>query len=223
MSAYYAEKLAGERLRRCYELAPPRVRQYLEAEIRHVARRLGGRKSVLELGCGYGRVALALARAGFHVTGVDTAEESLELAQRLNDTQPPCEFLLRDARDLGFPGGSFDAVVCVQNGIAAFGVDPLALLREALRVTRTGGLLLFSSYSDRFWPERLAWFEAQSEAGLLGPLDRAATGEGWIVCQDGFRSGRVTPGEFRALADTLGLEIRVSEVDESSVFCETVR
>jgi hypothetical protein len=30
---YYAERLAAEKLRRCYEIAPPRVRQYLRAEL----------------------------------------------------------------------------------------------------------------------------------------------------------------------------------------------
>ena len=36
---------------------------------------------VLELGCGTGRVALALAQAGFDVVGVDTSRSMLELAQ----------------------------------------------------------------------------------------------------------------------------------------------
>jgi hypothetical protein len=40
MEGYYARGLAGERLRRCYELAPDRVRRYLEAEIRFVLSRL---------------------------------------------------------------------------------------------------------------------------------------------------------------------------------------
>jgi hypothetical protein len=31
MQNYYAENLAAERLRTCYDLAPPRVRAYLEA------------------------------------------------------------------------------------------------------------------------------------------------------------------------------------------------
>ena len=40
MSGYYDDKLAAERLRRCYELAPPRVVRYLEAEVQHVLSRL---------------------------------------------------------------------------------------------------------------------------------------------------------------------------------------
>jgi hypothetical protein len=30
---YYSEKLSAERLKKCYDIAPSRVRQYLDAEI----------------------------------------------------------------------------------------------------------------------------------------------------------------------------------------------
>jgi hypothetical protein len=40
MPSHYAENLAGHRLRRCYELATPRIVQYLRAEIDHVRSRL---------------------------------------------------------------------------------------------------------------------------------------------------------------------------------------
>jgi len=65
MTDYYAEKLSAERLRRCYEIASPRVKQYLEAEIDFVCDHLKGSEVVIELGCGYGRVALRLAES-FH-------------------------------------------------------------------------------------------------------------------------------------------------------------
>jgi hypothetical protein len=42
-------------------------------------------------------------------------------------------------------------------------------------VTREGGIVLFSTYSDGIWPERLAWFEAQAAEGLVGAVDRAAS------------------------------------------------
>ena len=222
MSGYYAENLAGVRLQRCYEVASPRVRQYLEAEVLHVMKRLRPTDAVLELGCGYGRVALRLAEVVSSVVGIDTAAESLDLARQI-DRERRCEFMEMDAIDMGFADGQFDAVVCIQNGICAFGVDQVALLREALRVTRSGGIALFSSYADCFWPERLAWFEAQASAGLIGVIDQARCGNGVIVCQDGFRAGRLTPDGFRALCSAVGVEAKLTEVDGSSVFCEVVK
>jgi 2-polyprenyl-6-hydroxyphenyl methylase/3-demethylubiquinone-9 3-methyltransferase len=223
VSSYYAEKLSGERLQRCYEVAPARVRRYLEAEIIHVLRRLRQTGAVLELGCGYGRIARRLAGAATRVVGVDIATESVELARRLWRSTDRCEFLPMDAIDLRFPDDSFDAVVCLQNGICAFGVDQVRLLEEALRVTREGGIVLLSSYSDRFWPHRLAWFEAQAAEGLVGRIDRMASQDGVIVCEDGFRSGRLTPDEFRSLCSTIGVKAQVCEVDGSSVFCEIAK
>ena len=51
-----------------------------------------------------------------------------------------------DAAALGFRDRVFDVVVCIQNGISAFKVDRRALIAEAIRVTRPGGSVLFSSY-----------------------------------------------------------------------------
>lgn len=222
MSGYYSTRLAGRRLVQCYDLASPRVRQYLDAEVRHVAERLRPTDAVLELGCGYGRVALQLARFARSVVGIDTSSESLDLARQL-DTQAVCEFLQMDALALSFPDGRFDVVACVQNGICAFGVDQVALLREALRVTRRGGIVLLSTYSDRFWEDRLAWFEAQASARLIGPIDREQSGNGVIVTSDGFRAGRLSPQEFSALCSAAGKAGRITEVDQSSLFCELVR
>jgi 2-polyprenyl-6-hydroxyphenyl methylase/3-demethylubiquinone-9 3-methyltransferase len=199
------------------------VRQYLEAEIRHVLGHLHPMDSLLELGCGYGRVAVRLAEVARRIVGIDTAEDSLTLAREIAGADSRCEFLRMNALELEFPDGAFDTVVCVQNGICAFGVDQVALVREALRVLREGGLLLFSTYSDRFWPHRLAWFEAQAAADLLGPIDRNATGDGTIVCEDGFRAGRLTPEDLRSLCSQLGVEPGITEVDRSSVFCKIVK
>lgn len=223
MRGYYTAKLSGDRLRRCYALAPERVRQYLEAEIGFLLGRLRPGDSVLELGCGYGRVALRLAEVAARVVGIDTSEESLELARRLAGPASRCEFLRMDAAALAFRGREFDRVACIQNGVCSFAVDPDRLVREALRVVRPGGSALFSTYAESFWPERLRWFEAQAAAGLVGAIDRDATGDGTIVCKDGFRVGQFGPEEFRSLIHRLGVDGEIATVDDSSVFCEILR
>lgn len=219
MTSYYSRKLSGRRLERCYEVAPPRVQQYLEAEIVHALSRLQPSDTVLELGCGTGRIARRLAAAARRVVGIDTAAASLARA-RETVGEKNVEFLEMDALDLRFPDKSFDAVLCLQNGICAFAVDAVSLVKEALRVTRPGGRVLLSSYADAFWEHRLAWFEAQAAEGLLGPVDRAASRDGVIVCEGGFRAGCMTPDGFQELCARAGVKGEVTEVDGSSVVCE---
>lgn len=222
MKGYYSERLSAERLRECYQIAPPRVRQYLDAEIRHVLSRIGPSDAVLELGCGYGRVLEQLAVKARTLVGVDTSRSSVRLARRQTSGIPNCRVLQMNAVALGFRDRAFDVVVCIQNGISAFGVDQRALIAESIRVTRSGGRVLFSSYSEKFWNQRLEWFRVQSEHGLLGEIDWDATGDGVIVCRDDFKATTVSPDEFLALASSLSVRARIEEVDESSVFCEIV-
>jgi len=220
---YYGEKLSGTRLRRCYEIAPPRIRQYLEAEIAHLLERVSPADTVLELGCGYGRVAFRLAGRAKKVVGIDNAPENLELAAAMKGTASNCEFICMDALATGFPDGAFDIVACVQNGICAFAVDRELLVREALRVTRPGGLAIFSSYLDRVWKDRLGWFELQAGEGLVGEIDREKTGGGTIVCRDGFRAGSLGQEGFAELCGRVGCRFEIALVDDSSVFCELTR
>jgi SAM-dependent methyltransferase len=220
MPEYYREKLSAGRLDRVYAIAPPRVLQYLDAEIDHVLAGARPADAVLELGCGCGRVLGPLARKARIVCGIDTSFESLAYGRAALERFGNCAFAQMDAGRLGFRDGAFDRVVCIQNGISAFHVDPRSLVRESLRVTRPGGLALFSSYSEAFWERRLEWFALQAEEGLVGEIDRERTRDGTIVCTDGFTATTMGPREFTALAEELGVSARVVEIDSSSVFCE---
>jgi 2-polyprenyl-6-hydroxyphenyl methylase/3-demethylubiquinone-9 3-methyltransferase len=222
MKGYYSAKLAGDRLRKCYDLASARVRQYLEAEIAFVLSRLSPGDLALELGCGYGRVAVRLSAVAGRVLGIDTSFESLMLARRLARGDLRCEFAQMDASALAVANAKFDVVVCVQNGLSAFAVDPTRVLGEALRVTRPGGRIVLSSYSASFWRERLGWFESQAAAGLVGTIDYDETRDGVIVCKDGFRARTFSPEAFRSLCDSFGLTPVITTVDESSVVCDIV-
>jgi 2-polyprenyl-6-hydroxyphenyl methylase/3-demethylubiquinone-9 3-methyltransferase len=222
MSGYYTGKLSGERLRACYDLAPPRTKAYLEAEIEFVLQKTSSSMAVLELGCGYGRVLRRLVPRVRTVAGIDTSFTSLRMAVDFAGRNQSLYLAAMDAARLGFRDHAFDLTICIQNGISAFGVDRQQLFAEALRVTRSGAVVLFSSYSDRFWEERLKWFEIQAQHGLIGEIDYQATGNGVIVCHDGFRATTVNAAGFRTLAATLGLVPNIMEVDGSSLFCEVV-
>jgi 2-polyprenyl-6-hydroxyphenyl methylase/3-demethylubiquinone-9 3-methyltransferase len=220
---YYADSLSAGRLKRVYDLATPRVLQYLKAEIDHVLEHLKSDDTVLELGCGYGRVLPELAETARFVVGIDLAVDSLRFGPKLLRDVPNVCLAAMDAVRLGFEDETFDVVACIQNGISAFHVDQRELIEEALRVTRPGGIALFSSYSEKFWEPRLEWFRLQAKEGLLGELDEEKTGNGCIVCKDGFTATTVSPDEFLELSANLDAYVNIVEVDGSSVFCELSR
>ncbi|MFH2107590.1 MAG: class I SAM-dependent methyltransferase [Chrysiogenia bacterium] len=219
MEDYYAERLAAEKLRRCYEIAPPRIRQYLRAELDFALEFFHAGDSILDLGCGYGRTLPELAARAGSVTAIDNAPASIALARKTVENFANVEVREMDAGALQFADDTFSVVLCLQNGISAFHRDPATLLREALRVCRPKGTALFSTYTEKFWPQRLVWFELQAEAGLLGEIDWQRTGNGFIACKDGFTATTFTPDQFHSLASGLAADLTLNEVDGSSLFC----
>ena len=217
---YYQEKLAAEKLKRCYDIAPARVKQYLEAEIEHVLEKIHARSLVLELGCGFGRVLARLARHASFAVGIDTSYASLLLCYETMKDLSNYALLNINAICTGLRDQSFDTVVCIQNGISAFHVDQRELIRESIRITKPGGTILFSSYADKFWSERLKWFQIQADAGLLGEIDLKATHDGIIVSKDGFTARTVRLHDFGVLVAGFDVETTIIEVDGSSIFCE---
>ncbi|TAK65163.1 MAG: class I SAM-dependent methyltransferase [Bacteroidetes bacterium] len=220
MSDYYSRHLSADRLQRVYEIASPRVKQYFEAEISYAQQKIQPNDMVLELGCGYGRVLPSLAHCARLVVGIDTSLSSLMLGQKLLKGYSNCLLLQMDASKLSFLDATFDIVLCIQNGISAFHVDQRKLIQESIRVTKPGGSLLFSSYSEKFWQYRLEWFQRQSDEGLLGEIDYERTKNGLIVCKDGFTATTVTGEQFLALAKDLPVESKIIEVDDSCIVCE---
>jgi 2-polyprenyl-6-hydroxyphenyl methylase/3-demethylubiquinone-9 3-methyltransferase len=217
---YYLKNLNTSKLQRCYKIAPPRIQQLLTAEIDFIVKKLSNNDVVLDLGCGYGRVAIELAKKAKKVIGIDISQDNIELAKSLHQQIAHLEFYKMNAVELNFPADMFDVTICIQNGISAFKEDPYLLLSEALRVTKKGGVLLFSTYSSKIWQDRLHWFQIQADAKLLGEINYEQTKDGIIVCKDGFKAITYSGKEFLELASEFNVDVNIYEVDDSTVFCE---
>ena len=115
-----------------------------------------GRRA-LDLCCGTGDIAFALARAGATVTGLDFSEAMLAVArasQKKHGAVLPCpvQFLKGDAMRLPFPDASFD-VTTVGYGLRNL-ADWKTGLAEMRRVTRPGGRMLILDFGK---PDNRAW------------------------------------------------------------------
>lgn len=219
MNDYYSKQLSANKLKRCYNIASPRIKQYLEAEIQFVLEQIKPSDKVLELGCGYGRVLKRIAEKASKVIGIDTSSESIQLAEKYLQDYTNIELFQMNAKSMDFKEQSFDVVIGIQNSISAFKVKPEELTKESLRVTKQNGKVIFSSYSDKIWQERLAWFVEQSKEGLLGEINFKKTGNGVIICNDGFKATTFTKSNFKKLLTKLKLKGTIIEIDNSSIFC----
>lgn len=105
---------------------------------------IGRQGSILDFGCGYGRVMAGLNASGFqNVVGVDSSNAMIE---RGRQSFPGLNFQLIDhPPELPFPDGRFDAVLlfsvltCIPSD-----EGQRSLVAELTRVLRPGGLLYVS-------------------------------------------------------------------------------
>jgi demethylmenaquinone methyltransferase/2-methoxy-6-polyprenyl-1,4-benzoquinol methylase len=108
---------------------------------------------VLDACCGTGDLAIAAAKAGGKVTGLDFSEPMLARAREKN---PDIDWVSGDALGLPFPDGSFDAATV---GFGVRNLDDLERgLAELRRVLKPGG--------------RVAILEITRPQGVLAPFYR---------------------------------------------------
>lgn len=180
-----------------------------EQEVAFLVDALGlepGRR-VLDAGCGPGRHALALARLGIEVLGIDLSPEFVELAREAAAAADlPATFQVLDVRDVGFTD-EFDAVICLcQGGFGLLGGrEDAAVVGGLARAVRPGGRVALSAFSAYF---ALRFLEESEDFDVVtGVLHERATVRGprgderdfdlWTTC--------LTARELALIAEASGL------------------
>jgi SAM-dependent methyltransferase len=182
-----------------------------EQEVEFLADALGleAGEHVLDVGCGPGRHALALARRSLDVVGVDLSDDFIALARDAAAAAGlPIRFEVLDVRDLTYDG-EFDAVVCLcQGGFGLLGGrDEPAVFRRIAAALRPGGRLALTAFSAAFAARFLEEGESFDPAtGVLHERSAVRNEEGvekvfdaWTTC--------FTARELELLAERAGLDV----------------
>jgi len=161
---------------------------------------------VLDVGCGPGRHAHALARRGIEVVGVDISEEFVDLASA--GAPPGATFVRADARQLDY-AAEFDAAISLCQG--AFGLldgdGDARVVGGVARALRPGGRLALTAFSAYFAVRHLEegdTFDAgrgtnHERARVRDPDGVEAEFDLWTSCY--------TPRELRLLLASCGFRV----------------
>ena len=123
--------------------------------------RLTGNERVLDVACGFGRHALALARRGHPVVGVDFTPAYVEEANRVAQSENlPATFLCMDVRDMRF-AAEFDVALNMADGAIGYletDAENQKIFTAVARALKPGGWHLMdignAEHAERYFPEK---------------------------------------------------------------------
>lgn len=133
-------------------------REYAISELfQAVKKHIKPKAKILEVGCGYGRNLMALAKfKDAHITGIDQSQDDLRQAQalidnKLSDDKDRFKLIEVNAKKLPFPDNSFDFVVLWQVMEHVYDdQNQEIIIAEISRVLKNGGLLLMNTPNKWF-------------------------------------------------------------------------
>ena len=161
---------------------------------------------VLDVGCGPGRHARALAERGIIVHGIDVSRRFVDLARAAAPVHATFERL--DARRLPFDA-EFDAAICLCQGafglMTADGHDETVLAGIA-RALRPGGRLALTAFSSYFVMRHWEGAEFDAASGVNHERTQIRDEAGRSV-DVSLWTGCYTPRELRLLAAAHGLAV----------------
>lgn len=189
---------------------------------------LGAGGAVLDLGCGPGRHALPLARAGLEVTAVDTSAELLdELHRRAARDGLEIEVLQADMREFS-RSGAYDAVLVMWTSFGYFEdeADHARVLQRVTESLRPGAVLLLDlvgleTLCRSLEPVHLTEYEDGRlliERPLLIEHNTRLENE-WLLIDDDrveradFSHRVWSAGEISRLVEAAGLELEAIDAD----------
>lgn len=112
-------------------------------------------KKILEIGCGVGIDLIRFAKGGAQVTGVDLAQQSIELAKKnFEHNGLKADLRLMNGEALEFANNSFDMVYA--HGVLQYTADADRMAKEMHRVLKPGGEAIAMVYN------RISWLNGMS-------------------------------------------------------------
>ena len=193
---------------------PKQIQDFLNGEIKFINEHIKPSSSILEIGCGYGRLLNILAENAKEVTGIDFSEFEIDEAKKFIK-KDNIKLELMNAKELDFPNDSFDYVVCLD---ATFGNMPKIeseVIKEMSRVCKRGGEIIISVFSEEAKEVQIENYERLG----MHPTNKGNA----IHTIEGFYSKRFSKRELKKLFSEVGLNCEIQKISSVNYIVHAIK
>jgi ubiquinone/menaquinone biosynthesis C-methylase UbiE len=197
----------------------PKYRELFQKETEYLINKIPINSSVLDVGCGDGRVIKIILETTQNITGVDNESAAIQEAKERLASFPSVKLFVADGMQLPFEDKVFDVVVFMMT-LVNLGQNKVAILKEIQRVLKIDGVVILSVYSEDAYETRLATY---TEIGL--PIKSVSGGNFTFDAMDTAKtSEQFSQMELTSIAQEAGFKVvDIQKVDEIAYLCTLQR
>jgi ubiquinone/menaquinone biosynthesis C-methylase UbiE len=127
----------------------PLIKDWLKKENNYLKKNIRKGTVVLDVGCGFGRNIGAIVNIAGKIVGIDNNKPLCgKIVKKLSKFKN-VKFFCENAEKMHFSNNTFDYVICMGNTFGDFAKSKLKILKEMKRITKRGGKIIVSVYSEK--------------------------------------------------------------------------
>lgn len=141
--------------------------------------------SVLDVGCGFGRHSVELAKRGFEVLGIDPSQAMIaEATRRANEAGVPVDFLQAKAQDF-VTEKTFDAAICLYTTLGQMDArgDNIRLIQRVSNALKNKGVFIIEVPHREFLKNNYVAEERIGEGGRYADVQRHYDNQSHIMTE----------------------------------------
>ena len=192
------------------------IQDWLRQESIFLKKNITKNSIVLDVGAGYGRNVLDIAKIAKKIIGIDKSKFIIDATSKIAKKYKNVEFYCQDALKINYPNNSFDYVLCLGNTFGNLDKDKISLLKEMERVCKKGGKIYICVYSDKALTIRL------KEYKKIGIHIKKIKG-GIVYNDSGQLSEQFSKTQLKRLFKKVGLEANIIELTSISYMCVAIK
>jgi len=194
----------------------PLIKDWLKKENNYLKKNIKKNAIVLDVGCGFGRNIRVITAIAKKIVAIDNNKPLCEkIIKKLSEFRN-VDFFCKNAKKIHFGDNTFDYVICMGNTFGDFGKDKLKILKEMKRVTKKGGKILVSVYSEKALDIRL------KEYNRIG-IKIKKISKGIIYTDNHLILEQFDKEKIESIFNSAKLNVKIIKLNPISYICEAVK